>query len=295
MPLDCIKLHNRSWVSAGRTDINCFVFCGEGASCRAKELVTWGHYRSSKKASNESNGGPNQKAGSGEEHAALQEVDHSHESATKIDGEEAAQIVATQEVDFIQLLNSNDSGLIGNAEDTSDAPPQDRVFLLNLNRNPMAAMDALHRGAPLKKYRDAFEDNGFPWQLPTGALVFVETFQYHAVTRALNGKVLRSSDVIVTESLEYLVAESLEGCGHGCYAKSRMQLQCVTDDPSSAAASAEQHSEHTMYGNLEVKRTFICVVPMHPTPPNVTKSTTDADPRLGLNPRNVPIARILDP
>merc|ERR1711904_614818 len=138
-------------------------------------------------------------------------------------------------------------------------------------------MDALHKGLPLKKYRDALEDKGLPWQLPTGALIFVETFQYHAVRRSLNGKHLRSSDVIVTESLEYLVAESLEGCGQGCYAKSRTQLQCVTDDHSSAAASTEQHPKHTMYGIWEVKRTFICAVPMHPTPPVVTKSTTDAD------------------
>merc|ERR1711904_58237 len=143
-------------------------------------------------------------------------------------------------------------------------------------------MDALHKGLPLKKYRDALEDKGLPWQLPTGALIFVETFQYHAVRRSLNGKHLRSSDVIVSESLEYLVAESLEGCGQGCYAKSRMQLD--TDNHSSAVSNTEHHPQHTMYGVLEVKRTFICAVPVHPNPPTVTKSTTDADSHLGVNP-----------
>jgi hypothetical protein len=296
VPLDCITLNNNlHWISAGRTDINYFAFCGEGASCRAKELVGWGQHLSSQRARAESNGSPSQKAGSADENVTLEEVNHSHERVAQIDGEEAAQIVATQEADFIQLLNSNDAGINENVEDTSETPPQDRVFLLSLNRNPKAAMDALQKGLPLKKCRDALEDNGFPWQLPTGTLVFVETFQYHAVRHALKGIVLRSSDVIVTESLEYLVAESLEGCGQGCYAKSRMQLQCVTDDHSSAAASTEQHPKHTMYGTWDVKRTFIWAVSMHSTPPIVTKSTTDADSRHGVNPRSVPIAFTVDP
>jgi len=202
---------------------------------------------------------------------------------------------ATQEADFIQLLNPNDAGIAGHVEDTSDASPQEGVFLLNLNRNPKAAMDALYTGPSLKKCRDALEDMGLPCQLPTGALVFVETCQYDAVRHALDGKVLRSSDVIVTESLEYLVEEALQGCGKGCYAKSRLQLRCATDDHSSATASTEPQTQYTMYGTLEVKRSFICAVPMHATPPVVNKSTTDADSRLGVNPRSVPIADTLDP
>eukprot|EP00928_Gymnodinium_smaydae_P064090 TRINITY_DN47505_c0_g1_i1.p1 TRINITY_DN47505_c0_g1~~TRINITY_DN47505_c0_g1_i1.p1 ORF type:complete len:927 (-),score=61.96 TRINITY_DN47505_c0_g1_i1:85-2802(-) len=239
----------------------------------------------------------------------IERVDHA-EPAAQIDEGEAADIVAIQEADYIERLVVCAAG-----NEASEEPKEnthEEAYLLHFNRSPKPMVDALRTGAPLKKCRDALEAEGFSWKLPCGALVFCEPHQHRCVMKALNRKVLRTSHVVVVESLEYLVEEtvaSVSNSCHGAWVKSREVLGKMSDDMSSATCDEEEASQDPammsedeaacttelsqpavseqsdIVYEVQVKRTFLCHVPKLLTQAPVTVSTTDADSRLGSNPR----------
>ena len=91
---------------------------------------------------------------------------------------------------------------------------------------------------------------GLPW-------VFVHPWQYRAAVRALVGHQLLASHVIVAESLEHLVEESLSDIGRGVWARSRAELQWPAGGDSDIA-EAPALDAHAVRGQFEVRRTFLC-------------------------------------
>lgn len=108
-------------------------------------------------------------------------------------------------------------------------------------------------GAALRPCRDALASGGHPVEVPGGCLVFVRPDQYDDVLRrlrAVDPTTLSRADIIFSESLEYLVAETLFealslGSG-GAWMKSRDQLSINEDAP-----------ETSVEGVIEIDRTFL--------------------------------------
>lgn len=122
--------------------------------------------------------------------------------------------------------------------------------------------------------------------------------------------------MVVSASLEYLVAESAFGAGQGVWAKSRVELPLPSASASSAALCSDiplepgEESEQAMppaiassaarvsdtpreaslgqdppQGEWAVQRTFLCAVPLLRDRSTVIQSTTEANSRHGHNPR----------
>merc|ERR1711937_100355 len=80
-------------------------------------------------------------------------------------------------------------------------------------------IEALSEGATLGRVRADLLANGHNWRLITGSMVFVHAWQYAKVMRELVGHDLKASHMVVAQSLEHLVAESIAGIGGGAWAK----------------------------------------------------------------------------
>jgi hypothetical protein len=220
------------------------------------------------------------------------EVVHSEPEA-EIGPLEAAEIVALQEADFVK--RSIDSGLPLELEaQKQGAVRPECVYLLHLNRAPKAAIAALAEGTCLQACRMALTSEGHNWKLPSGAMIFVQPWQYRQVMSALNGRDLKSSQVVVAAEFEYLVAEAIASAG--AWAKSRVALELTevsvsaeastTDDNAVAAMTDELSREFlAVCGQLEVRRTFLCAVPLPEDSTPVAQSTTEAVSNHGVNPR----------
>ena len=90
-----------------------------------------------------------------------------------------------------------------------DFKTKQRMYLLKLNRNERLLRTAFCEGQSMQPYRAALEEAGYDWKHSSGALVFVHPSQYGKVMTALHEVSLRPDHVIVTESLEYLVQETM--------------------------------------------------------------------------------------
>jgi hypothetical protein len=214
------------------------------------------------------------------------------EQAAVISESEAANIVSVQESDFIQRSAA--------AADFQTEPEHgqsvtENVYLLHLKRTPSQVVHALTEGVPLRNCREALTKAGYNWKLISGAMVFVEPWQYRPVMLALNGYELKTSHVIVASSMEYLVAESMQDIGQGACAKSRVQLPLIqtssscdlTHSSSDAEDDESQEAEEQigLLAELIVKRTFVSAVPLLQDASLVTQSTTEASSNHVRNPR----------
>ena len=99
--------------------------------------------------------------------------------------------------------------------------PCQSVFLLMFNRVPKGMLDLLAAGRMLRFCSEALEAHGHSWRLLSGAAVFVHPPQYPAVMRALVGRELLPSHVVVAGYLEHVLEETLVGIGKGCWARAR--------------------------------------------------------------------------
>lgn len=129
---------------------------------------------------------------------------------------------------------------------------------------------------------------GFQWLHESGAKIFVHPWQFEATmaTIAQQGLPLRPYDVIVSESLEYLVQASLSDIP--CRDGARMKTRQVLEPAVYADESQPDTEDEDLVMTLVIARTFLCAVPRLRACDSVTQSTTEAH-RGGLNPRRVSI------
>jgi len=202
------------------------------------------------------------------------------EPVVKITPIEAAEIVALQHGSFIPhgvaTLARQDVNCYNN--------PHETIVLCKLNRMTKSLRNALCDGIPLRQCRAALSADGHKWQLPGGALVFVQPWQFRSVMHALGSRELHADHLIVSSSMDHLVQETMEmsARGTGSWVKDRCQLQ--VEDIGSVAATAGHHGidQADQYG-LVVERTFLNSAPKRRPEAEVTQSTTAS--RMGPNPR----------
>lgn len=197
------------------------------------------------------------------------------------------------------------------AEPALEAAEKDDIYLLQFSRNPEQVEKSLADGISLKSCRDALEEAGFQWNLPSGAKVFVHPSQYRQTLEFLEhiDGPLRPYHVVVAASLQHLVDECLSGipCRKGARIKKRVTLGGAQsgklvkshEEQSGGRKEAGSDGEDVTIGEssqsaLEMPivvcehRTFICCLPRFPylrDATAVSQSTTEAHG--GLNPRRI--------
>lgn len=114
---------------------------------------------------------------------------------------------------------------------------------------------------------------------------------------AVRAEELRPYHIVVSESLEHLVQESISGLPsrEGVRIRSRRDLGVVESNPANQQGDTEEQSEvpdqdeqsETTSVQIEVQRTFVCSVPRNRfrNQDSVTRSTTEAHG--GFNPRRL--------
>ena len=81
----------------------------------------------------------------------------------------------------------------------------EKIMLLKLNRIPSFIRRDLAVATSLAQCRNALIDAGHPWKTIEGAYIFVHPHQYRQAMAAT--RVLRPDNIIVSASIEHLVAE----------------------------------------------------------------------------------------
>jgi len=168
---------------------------------------------------------------------------------------------------------------------------QETVILLKFSRNPSLFHELLQTSAQLDGCRQALEDEGFPWRLPSGAYIFVKGNQYQAVVAWLTseGVHLGPAHVVVSTESEAIVIDVVNSIprSHKICEQRRLEVALGSQgcSPSEAGNGSDQLA-------ITITRTFIHVmVPSSlrsmPTDGQKTVSTTDACERRGLNPRKL--------
>merc|ERR1712008_121791 len=93
--------------------------------------------------------------------------------------------------------------------------PSERIYLLRCSSAPSGggaterARKMLLNGPELHPCREALAAAGFEFLAPGGAMLAVKPQHYHDVRRALVSFELHPFHIIVAESLEYLIEETL--------------------------------------------------------------------------------------
>jgi len=238
----------------------------------------------------------------------IENISHS-EQAAEIDEREASEFTSLQHADFVaRTLGWTSGGDVDRCESVEDVANcellenGDQIILGKLNRMPKALREELSKGASLRACRSALEVAGFSWKVLSGAFVFVHPWQYRAVVASLSFNELRPYNVIFSESLGYLIEETLSrykgswmtACApvHGRKV-SDSQIGAISDvdsvvsDCAQFSDNGDDGCEHEWQWVVCVQRTFLCVVPKHfSLETNVTSSTTGvhcsglANPRL---------------
>lgn len=162
--------------------------------------------------------------------------------------------------------------------------------------------ETLLEGPQFHPCREALESAGYACCHSSTALLFVHPNQFPDVERALDDHELHPFHVVITESLEYLLAEILEKmpCRQRPREKSGTRLELGLPIPPQGLASGSKASGPDGVAIdliLVVRRTFLCVAPQLKEANTVVQSTTEActhagelseSPnayRKGLNPR----------
>jgi len=190
----------------------------------------------------------------------------------------------------------------------------DEVYLLQFSRNPEIFQKALEQSVSLKACRLALEESGHAWNLQSGAKIFVHPSQYVEAMEFLigRGEELRPYHVVVAQSMEHLIHESLVSipCRQSVRIKKRATLGstssskrmrpntdehvhgCTVQHDVQESAKSEDGECPSSDDGLECqpmlvceKRTFLCCLPRFRSASSVVQSTTEAHG--GINPRRV--------
>jgi len=222
----------------------------------------------------------------------IQEVTHDmNDPPAEVLEEEAVEIVSASYAQHIEVQIGQ--GHVGAVEDASEVNEQN--YMLIYAHHPAEFLYALMEGPPLKHCRDNLAAVGHSSLLPqSGAKVVVRPHQWQSVMTVLQGRDLGPYHVIVAAEFEHLVEESILSIR--CKRRPRVkkggrellpppeheEVQADEDD-SEVKASEAFHStsqgsndlleELFAYGELEVKRTFLCVVFRLRGETSVTQST----------------------
>ena len=111
-------------------------------------------------------------------------------------------------------------------------------------------------GPALRPCRDALRSQDLPLEIQGGCLVFIHPEQYPHVLRAAENQTLTHADIIFTESLEYLIGETLDGGRDGAWMRSRDQIS-VTENSSEQDIESSEGTEELVEGRIEIDRTFL--------------------------------------
>jgi len=210
------------------------------------------------------------------------------ELPVQIDPEEAKHIVAIQQADYTQRVAQSSAYGMTATSDEKQETQVDGVFLLEFNRHHKDLFNATTHGKSLARCRAALEAEGYDWKQISGSLIFVHAHQFRGVMHALCGKTIRRGHVVISESIEYLLEESLQAVrGRGAWVKSRRSLDtslelsaCATEDSESQHFQSDTDAENAYVDSrafeLVAKRTFLCYVPRMLDPAMVAQSTTEA-------------------
>jgi len=213
----------------------------------------------------------------------IQDVWHL-DSAANIDPAFAVEIAMAMESGMIERQAQSAALQL---EEAQQVDPQ--LILLQFARPTKALRDALRFGTALQQCRRALEQEGLPFELPDGNMIFVEP-EDHAAARqvpATSGLKLNCFYVVVSPSMEHLIDESLAGCGKGAWARLREEMSLRDSDVATAEDSEQECASecNSLYEHLQVVRTtFHFDLHQLRNTQSVSRSTTCA--RAGcINPR----------
>jgi len=206
----------------------------------------------------------------------------------RVEPEIAAEVVAVMEACAVERH-------VGSAvlDEQETQACTDRLVFLQFNRCSKTLRDALAHGLALKHCREELEEAGCDFSLPCRNMVFVHPAQYHDARRAplpWTGAKLRCFYIIVSESLEYLVEETLSGIGKGVWGKTREMLPLRTSTEAATVDDDELPNESESDGDSTpriLERTFLTFgkKPLRNSA-SVGQSTTEVHGG-GRNPRRV--------
>lgn len=108
--------------------------------------------------------------------------------------------------------------------------------------------------------------------------------------RAVDARELKPSQLILSNSLSYLVEEALASCGKGAWAKDRRCLQASSGSDMATISTGEvgqsddgQLAVDALYDEtsyvLVIDKSFLAFVPCSLPAASVVQSTTEANPR----------------
>lgn len=156
--------------------------------------------------------------------SVVQEVDDD-EDAAQIHPEEATLVSAQVEAGFIEHLVSSDAGRpiehnyrtpddAGGAEGQGPSfdveSPFTRLMMLNFSRHPQAFVSSLMHDESLREVRETLDRARLPFRLESGAFVVLSPDQHPLAMRAVRGRRLTASHVIVSEQLEPVVRAAVD-------------------------------------------------------------------------------------
>jgi ribosomal protein S27AE/tetratricopeptide (TPR) repeat protein len=223
-----------------------------------------------------------------------------------------AHVSATlNDIDTDELLETPASG------SRSSDSGQLRVHILELSRHPASLRDELLHGASLAACRDALVESGVGPTLPSGASLFSDPVDFSVLKDALEAQDLKPWHVVATSEFldavlssvnnlrsrdqvrvksKSLVPISKRTCANCGQTQPRFSCgKCHTANYCSRDCQRLDYPKHIKVCSnslglpVVVSRTFLDVkLPSNSTKCSaVTKSTTDADDRKGINPRSV--------
>merc|ERR1711920_483943 len=161
------------------------------------------------------------------------------------------------------------------------------VYRIRFNRRPREMHDMLAQSSSLQACRDTLAFEGFDWKLSSGPCVFVHPRQYD----------LSHCDVVVTETLEYLLEEALSNIGKGVWAKTREVVSggeassssCHGTSGTNRAIASIDHAVQRWTEVLGATRSFLCIAPSLRHAASVIQSSTNSRIQPFANPRRAQI------
>merc|ERR1740121_885106 len=238
------------------------------------------------------------------EDLVIQELQH-HDPAAQYHPVEARDIATLQWASFVECSvreRTTQKSLASTTISNEDAQEQindaalDRVHLIRFNRRPKELHKQLAHSPSLRACREALRIEGFDWKLSSGPSLFVHPWQYVSVVQALPEHGMGNSDVVVTESLEYLLEECLSNAGKGVWAKTRETValtgaassSCQVSTGTGRVVQAVRRAAEEWFETLEASRTFLCVAAPRRNTASVVQSATNSRIQAFANPRRVP-------
>lgn len=217
---------------------------------------------------------------------------------------EAKEIAALQWASFVERSVRERARAESHASSFTsykEAPEQandtvnESVYLIRFNRRPKELHEQLANSPSLQDCREALRNEGFDWKLSSGPSVFVRPWQYISVVQALPEYGLGNSDVVVAESVEYLLEESLSNAGKGVWAKTRTPVphagasssSCQGSSGTGGAVETVQCAAQEWREHMHASRTFLCTAKPLRNAASVSQSTTNSRMQPHSNPRRV--------